>query len=121
CTRACTSCQAIRPSAVRARCARPPGTGGRMRVEHEVLRERARRLLDEVAAELAAARQPLATYRVQLHKDFPFDAAADAARYLAELGISDLYTSPILKAAPGSMHGYDVLDHSRISDELGGE
>ena len=92
-----------------------------MRVEKDVFRERARRLLDEVAAELAAARQPLATYRVQLHKDFAFDAAAGQARYLAELGITDLYTSPILTAAPGSGHGYDVIDHRRISDELGGE
>ena len=92
-----------------------------MRVEKEVVRERARRLLEEVAAELATARQPLATYRVQLHKDFGFDAAAEQARYLAELGISDLYTSPILTAAPGSGHGYDVVDHRQISEELGGE
>ena len=71
-----------------------------MRVEQEVLRERARRVLDEVAAELAAARLPLATYRVQLHQGFAFDAAAAIARYLADLGITDLYTSPILQAAP---------------------
>ncbi|HTO98656.1 MAG TPA: hypothetical protein VMK66_16515, partial [Myxococcales bacterium] len=74
-------------------------------------REGARRLLGEVARELAAARQPLATYRVQLHQAFGFDAAAGIARYLSELGISDLYTSPILQAAPGSAHGYDVIDH----------
>ena len=92
-----------------------------MRVEQEVIRERARRLLDEVAAELAAARQPLATYRVQLHRDFGCDAAAAIARYLADVGITDLYTSPILQAAPGSMHGYDVIDHEKISDDIGGE
>src|ERR1700674_13149 len=94
-----------------------------MRVEREVVPEQAqaRRLLDETAAELAAARQPAATYRVQLHKDFGFDAAAGIARYLADLGISDLYTSPILQAAPGSMHGYDVIDHGRLNAELGGE
>jgi (1->4)-alpha-D-glucan 1-alpha-D-glucosylmutase len=91
-----------------------------MRVEREVVPEQARRLLDEVATELAAARQPLATYRVQLHKDFTFDAAASAAGYVADLGITDLYTSPILQAAPGSMHGYDVLDHDSINTELGG-
>src|SRR4051812_20984879 len=92
-----------------------------MRVEREVFREQARRLLDEVAAELSAERQPVATYRVQLHKGFTFDAAAAIARYLADLGVTDLYTSPILQAAPGSVHGYDVIDHGRINRELGGE
>ena len=67
-----------------------------MRLEREIVREQARRLLDEVAGELAAARQPVATYRLQLHKGFPFDAAAAVLPYLAELGITDLYTSPIL-------------------------
>src|SRR6185436_2801822 len=92
-----------------------------MRVEREIVREQARRLLDGVAAELAAERQPVATYRLQLHKGFPFDAAAGVVRYLAELGITDLYTSPILQAAPGSQHGYDVVDHGSINAELGGE
>src|SRR5262249_8688052 len=41
--------------------------------------------------------------------------------YLRDLGISDLYASPILQARPGSLHGYDICDHSRVSDELGGE
>src|SRR5438128_6971341 len=91
-----------------------------MRVEREMVREQARRLLDEVAAELAAARQPLATYRVQLHRGFAFDAAAAISRYLADLGVTDLYTSPILQAAPGSMHGYDVVDHGTLNTELGG-
>ena len=84
------------------------------------LQEDARALLDEVARELAAARQPLSTYRVQLHQGFDADAAAAIAPYLAELGVTDLYTSPILQAAPGSMHGYDVVDHTRINEELGG-
>jgi (1->4)-alpha-D-glucan 1-alpha-D-glucosylmutase len=91
-----------------------------MRVQREIVREQARRLLDEVAAELAAARQPVATYRIQIHKDFTFDAAAAIGRYLADLGITDLYTSPILQAAPGSVHGYDVIDHGTINLELGG-
>ena len=91
-----------------------------MRVEREMVRERARRLLDEVAAELASARLPAATYRVQLHKAFDFDAAAAISRYLSDLGITDLYTSPILQSAPGSMHGYDVIDHTRVNVELGG-
>src|SRR6267378_7140937 len=95
--------------------ARQPEAG--MRLEREIVREQARRLLDEVAGELAAARQPLATYRIQLHKAFPFDAAAGVLPYLAELGITDLYTSPILQAAPGSMHGYDVIDHGSFNAE----
>jgi (1->4)-alpha-D-glucan 1-alpha-D-glucosylmutase len=92
-----------------------------MRAQREIAREQARRLLGEVAAELAAARQPLATYRVQLNQGFTFDDAAAIARYLADLGVTDLYTSPILKAAPGSMHGYDVVDYGSINPELGGD
>ncbi|HWT85220.1 MAG TPA: alpha-amylase family glycosyl hydrolase, partial [Myxococcales bacterium] len=92
-----------------------------MRVEREIVREQARRLLDEVAGELAAARQPVASYRLQLHKGFPFDAAAAVLPYLADLGVTDLYTSPILQAAAGSMHGYDVIDHGSFNVELGGE
>jgi (1->4)-alpha-D-glucan 1-alpha-D-glucosylmutase len=80
---------------------------------------RARRLLDEIAAELSAVPQPVATYRLQLHRGFGFRAAAEVAPYLAELGITDLYTSPVLKAAPGSMHGYDVQDHQQLNPELG--
>src|SRR3954468_22195388 len=83
-------------------------------------REEARQLLGRLAEELANLRQPLATYRVQLHQGFDFDAAAAIAGYLAELGITDLYTSPILQAAPGSTHGYDVVDHTRLNLEIGG-
>jgi (1->4)-alpha-D-glucan 1-alpha-D-glucosylmutase len=61
------------------------------------------------------------TYRLQLSKDFPFQAAADCADYFALLGISRLYCSPILQAAPGTSHGYDVVDPTQISEELGGE
>ena len=84
------------------------------------MREEARRLLDQLAAEFESARRPLATYRVQLHKGFNFDDAAAVTDYLADLGVSDFYTSPYLKAAPGSMHGYDVLDHQQLNPELGG-
>jgi (1->4)-alpha-D-glucan 1-alpha-D-glucosylmutase len=63
---------------------------------------------------------PRATYRVQLHAGFTFDDARAIVPYLAELGISHLYTSPVLQAAPGSTHGYDVVDHGRVSEELGG-
>jgi (1->4)-alpha-D-glucan 1-alpha-D-glucosylmutase len=64
---------------------------------------------------------PLATYRVQLNKDFAFDAAAAIVPYLKQLGISHLYASPFLKARPGSTHGYDIVDHERLNPELGGD
>lgn len=67
------------------------------------------------------SRVPLATYRIQLHKEFTFDDAAEIADYLAELGVSHIYCSPYLQAAPGSKHGYDVVDHHRVNQELGGE
>ncbi|MGH7531071.1 MAG: malto-oligosyltrehalose synthase, partial [Gemmatimonadales bacterium] len=62
-----------------------------------------------------------ATYRVQLRAEFGFDQAAAIVEYLAALGITHLYTSPYLQAAPGSTHGYDVVDHSRVSADLGGD
>jgi len=61
------------------------------------------------------------TYRLQLHPGFGFDAAAELADYLSSLRVSHVYLSPILQAAPGSTHGYDVVDHARINAELGGE
>jgi malto-oligosyltrehalose synthase len=64
---------------------------------------------------------PVSTYRLQLTRDFGFAAAAELADYLADLGVSHAYLSPILQAVPGSGHGYDVTDHSRVRDELGGE
>lgn len=64
---------------------------------------------------------PTATYRLQLQPDFPFSAAAKAVPYLASLGVSHLHLSPVLEAVPGSLHGYDVVDHSRVRAEFGGE
>jgi (1->4)-alpha-D-glucan 1-alpha-D-glucosylmutase len=78
-------------------------------------------LRDAVARGDGVTRRPASTYRLQLHSDFGFDAAAAVVPYLAELGISDLYLSPVLTAAPGSRHGYDVVDHGRLNPELGGE
>jgi (1->4)-alpha-D-glucan 1-alpha-D-glucosylmutase len=66
------------------------------------------------------ARIPSSTYRLQLHKGFTFDDAASIADYLHQLGISHVYSSPYLQAEPGSMHGYDVVDHQRVNGELGG-
>ena len=63
---------------------------------------------------------PLSTYRVQMRAEFGFDDAARVADYLHALGVTHLYSSPYLQAGPGSTHGYDVLDHSRPNDELGG-
>jgi (1->4)-alpha-D-glucan 1-alpha-D-glucosylmutase len=62
-----------------------------------------------------------ATYRLQLHAGFTFADAEQVVPYLADLGVTHLYLSPVLQAAPESMHGYDVLDHTRINTELGGE
>lgn len=64
---------------------------------------------------------PLATYRLQLTADFNFDAAARIVPYLKALGVTHLYTSPVMKARKGSTHGYDTVDHSQFSPELGGE
>ncbi|YAL82904.1 malto-oligosyltrehalose synthase [Dermacoccaceae bacterium W4C1] len=65
--------------------------------------------------------RPASTYRLQLNDEFTFADAAAQVPYLADLGVGHLYLSPILQPVPGSAHGYDVLDHSRISDDLGGE
>ena len=64
---------------------------------------------------------PRATYRIQFHRGFPFDAARPLAPYLADLGISHVYASPIATARAGSNHGYDVVDPLHINPELGGE
>ena len=62
-----------------------------------------------------------ATARLQFHKDFTIDAAVVLVPYLSRLGISHLYASPLLRARPGSTHGYDIVDHNVINPELGGE
>ncbi|MFJ3513630.1 malto-oligosyltrehalose synthase [Streptomyces sp. NPDC090131] len=64
---------------------------------------------------------PTSTYRLQLCPEFPFAAAEAAVPHIASLGVSHLHLSPVLEAAPGSTHGYDVTDHSRVRAELGGE
>ena len=69
----------------------------------------------------SVARPPLSTYRVQLRPEFGFAEAAAIADYLADLGITHLYSSPYLQAARGSAHGYDVVDPTRVNEELGGE
>jgi len=64
---------------------------------------------------------PRATYRFQFHRGFTFDDARALVPYLADLGISDVYASPILKATPGSMHCYDIVDHGVLNPEIGTE
>lgn len=67
------------------------------------------------------APNPTATYRLQLRPGFGFAEAGALVPYLAALGVSHVYLSPVLEAAPGSPHGYDVVDPTRLSDQLGGE
>jgi len=64
-------------------------------------------------------RIPLATYRIQFNPGFDFRAAKRAVSYLSELGISDLYASPIFRARRGSLHGYDVVDPNQLNPDLG--
>ena len=64
---------------------------------------------------------PTSTYRLQIRPEFGFDDAAAVADYLAQLGVGHAYLSPVLQPAPGSAHGYDVVDHSRVNSEAGGE
>ena len=62
---------------------------------------------------------PRATYRLQLNRTFTFRQAEAIVPYLASLGVSHVYVSPILKAVPGSMHGYDVVDYGTLNPEIG--
>ena len=60
-----------------------------------------------------------ATYRLQFHKGFTFRDAEGLVPYLARLGISHLYASPVMEARPGSTHGYDIVNHHRLNPEIG--
>ncbi len=75
------------------------------------------------AIEIARSRRvtPGATYRFQFNKSFTLKDAIVLVPYLSDLGITHLYASPILKARPGSMHGYDVVDHGELNPEVGTE
>jgi (1->4)-alpha-D-glucan 1-alpha-D-glucosylmutase len=65
-------------------------------------------------------RTPSATYRLQFTADFPLERGADLAGYLADLGVTHAYSSPLLRAAEGSTHGYDTVDHAHIDEARGG-
>ena len=62
-----------------------------------------------------------ATYRLQFHRSFTFRDAAALVPYLAALGVSHVYASPITEARPGSTHGYDIIDHNRLNPEIGSD
>ena len=66
-------------------------------------------------------RIPLSCYRLQFNRDFTFRDATASLNYLSRLGITDIYSSPLLQSRLGSQHGYDVTDSSRIDGELGDE
>ena len=74
--------------------------------------------MDRLAARKHSAR-PLSTYRLQFNVGFRFTDARRLAGYLHALGVSHIYSSPILKARPGSMHGYDIADHNELNPEVG--
>jgi (1->4)-alpha-D-glucan 1-alpha-D-glucosylmutase len=82
-----------------------------------------RALFEETRARVEAQARltPLSTYRLQFHPGFRFADASRLAPYLARLGVSHVYASPYLKAAPGSTHGYDVIDHQHLNPEVGTE
>ena len=63
---------------------------------------------------------PAATYRLQIHAGFTLDDAAELAGYLADLGVTHAYSSPLLRSAEGSNHGYDTVDHAHIDEARGG-
>lgn len=69
----------------------------------------------------ARARVPGCTYRLQFSRHFTFRQARELVDYLSELGVTDCYFSPFLKAVPGSIHGYDVTDHNSFNPEVGSE
>lgn len=89
------------------------------RSEEPTLQQNASDCVDRLCR--ADARVPVSTYRLQLHGSFRFAEASKVLSYLRDLGIGDVYASPIFEARPGSMHGYDVTRHDRLNPELGGE
>ena len=64
---------------------------------------------------------PASTYRIQLGPGRTFSGAAELIPYLRDLGVGAVYTSPVLAAVPGSTHGYDVVDPTRMNPGLGGD
>ncbi len=71
--------------------------------------------------ELVETQAPTSTYRVQFRPGFGFHEGAELAEYLSALGVGAFYASPHFQSGPGSTHGYDVVDPSKLNEELGGE
>ncbi len=76
-------------------------------------------VLEQVVNE--TGNRPLSTYRIQFHNGFGLQQARELADYLHDLGVSHLYASPLLEARPGSVHGYDIINHDRLNPEIGNE
>ena len=74
--------------------------------------------LDRLAAQKRTVR-PLSTYRLQFNAGFRFADAQRLVGYLHALGVSHIYSSPVLKARAGSLHGYDIIDHNSLNPEVG--
>ncbi len=83
------------------------------------LASRCRPIQEYRAGPTTAVKIPTATYRLQFTPEFGFGHARAALTYLHDLGISDIYASPIFHARSGSAHGYDVVDSNRLNPELG--
>src|ERR1019366_5022998 len=97
----------------------PPEPELQVQVDPE---QRGAALLEQVLALVESKRRlPESTYRLQFHTGFTFQAAALVVPYLSDLGITDCYASPYLKARPGSKHGYDISDHQLLNPEIGAE
>ena len=68
-----------------------------------------------------AGTTPLSTYRLQFNNTFHFEDARRLIPYLSRMGVTHVYSSPILKARAGSQHGYDIIDHNQLNPEIGSE
>ena len=76
-------------------------------------------ILERIRKITAQRRIPRATYRLQFHKGFTFQQALDLVSYFDELGVSDLYASPLFKPCEENSHGYDVCDHKEFNPSIG--
>lgn len=83
--------------------------------ESQTLTEALERIVNETGS------KPLSTYRFQFHNGFRLEQARQLVDYLHDLGVSHLYASPFLEARPGSVHGYDIINHERLNPEIGTE
>ncbi len=83
------------------------------------MENRLEEILAGALAKLAQTRLPEATYRLQFHAGFTFRDATELVPYFHDLGITDCYVSPILKARSGSKHGYDITEHNQVNPEIG--